>query len=383
MPILKLSYDSLPPHLKPCFVYLSFFPEDEEIDSQYLINLWVGEGYVAQEEYQDKLDIGWSYLCQLHSLCLIDRVGDIYDQVGKRFKLHDLLLDLVISIAKESQCAFSVEESFKICPTVQASSRCRRILMGKKSIADGDVDVMASSQAYSASRIRTLSLTQNRGIQNIPALLLSGSRVLRVLDLSCTDISTLPDCVGNLKLLTVLNLSSTKIVEVPECVKNIKSHIFLDISYCSNLKGFPVWIGELNCLKHLNMAVIMDAKFDGQMPRGMSKLVSLQAFKIGTSNKLSVDENEFFRLEHFASLVNLREVSITVRHEIELESIKDGILATLVKMRNLTMFNFSTLDNGILSEKMLAMKDLEFLSLTRFAVPNWICGFFNWSYLMF
>ncbi|XP_059074332.1 disease resistance RPP13-like protein 4 [Cryptomeria japonica] len=88
MQILKLSYDSLPPHLKPCFVYLSFFPEDEEIDYQYLINLWVAEGYVPQGD--DQLDIGWSYVCHLHSLCLVERVYEYqkhrYDQYYRWFK---------------------------------------------------------------------------------------------------------------------------------------------------------------------------------------------------------------------------------------------------------------------------------------------------------
>lgn len=88
---------------KPCFVYLSFFPEDEEIDYQYLINLWVAEGFVPQE--QDRLDIGWSHISHLHSLCLVERVsyqyGEDYryDQYSRWFRLHDLLFDLAISIA--------------------------------------------------------------------------------------------------------------------------------------------------------------------------------------------------------------------------------------------------------------------------------------------
>ncbi|GLJ14870.1 hypothetical protein SUGI_0241950 [Cryptomeria japonica] len=46
MGILKLSYDSLPACLKACFAYLSFFPEDKEIDLEYLVNLWIGEGFI-------------------------------------------------------------------------------------------------------------------------------------------------------------------------------------------------------------------------------------------------------------------------------------------------------------------------------------------------
>ncbi|GLJ20159.1 hypothetical protein SUGI_0365910 [Cryptomeria japonica] len=380
MQILKLSYDSLPVHLKPCFAYLSFFPEDEEIKSCYLINLWIAEGYIPQKEDQHQLDIGWNYLCHLYSLCLVESVGAMYMQGSGSFKLHDLLLDLAISIGKESQCAFSVDESFRKGPAVQASCSYRRILMGKKSIVDGDVDVMASNRAYSASRLRTLSFSQNRGIQKIPAILLSGARVLRVLDLSGTGISSLPACVGNLKLLRVLNLSGTNIAEVPECVKSNTSLRFLYISICENLEQLPEWIGELNFLEHLDLLGTALKKVDGSMPKGLSKLVSLQVLMIDNDNKLSVEDNEFLRLEHFVNLVNLHEVWIGIHHEAELKSIEDGILSTLVKMRTLGIINSTNVTEvnlPPLSEKMLAMKDLEFLHLEKFAVPNWICGFSN------
>ncbi|GLJ20106.1 hypothetical protein SUGI_0364780 [Cryptomeria japonica] len=380
MQILKLSYDSLPPHLKPCFAYLSFFPEDAKIEYPYLINLWVAEGYVPQGE--DQLDIGWRYICHLQSLCLIERVDDIYDQEKRMFKVHDLLLDLAISMSKESQCVFSAEKAFQKGPIVQANSRFRRILMAKKSIGDGDVNAMARNRAYSASRLRTLSFSENGGIQNIPEILLSSAKVLRVLDLSGTGISSLPDCVGNLKLLRVLNLSRTKISEVPECVKNNKSLRFLDISRCPNLGRLPEWIGELNCLEYLNIHQSFWIKYNGWMPKEIRKLVSLQVLVTDGGKELSVEENGFLRLEHFVNLVNLREVRIYVRHEAELKSIEDGILVTLVKMRNLTINNSveGHANEGNLpplSDKMLAMKDLEYLFLSTFAMPNWICGFSN------
>ncbi|GLJ20105.1 hypothetical protein SUGI_0364760 [Cryptomeria japonica] len=373
MQILKLSYDSLPPHLKPCFAYLSFFPEDAKIEYRYLINLWVAEGYVPQGE--DQLDIGWRYICHLQSLCLIERLGDIYGQGERMFKVHDLLLDLAISMSKESQCVFSAEEAFQKGPIVQANSRFRRILMAKKSIGDGDVNAMASNRAYSASRLRTLSFSKNGGIQNIPEILLRSAKVVRVLDLSGTGISSLPECVGNLMLLRVLNLRETKISEVPECVKNNKSLRFLDVSWCQNLERLPEWIGELNCLEYLDIRPTRGKKFDGSMPKGIRKLVSLQVLRIN-------GDNEFLQLEHFVNLVNLRQVRIDVRHEAELKSIEDGILATLVKMRTLGIINDveGHADEGHLpplSDKMLAMKDLEYLYLASFAVPNWICGLSN------
>ena len=111
-----------------------------------------------------------------------------------------------------------------------------RLLMVKKRIGDDDVDAMASDRAYCASRLCTLSLSQNNGIHNIPTTLLSGARVVHILDLSNTNISSLPACVENLKLLRFLNLSWKNITEVPTCVRSNKSLHFLDISLCSSLK---------------------------------------------------------------------------------------------------------------------------------------------------
>ncbi|XP_073282833.1 putative late blight resistance protein homolog R1B-17 [Primulina huaijiensis] len=44
--ILSLSYDYLPAHLKPCFLYMGVFPEDSEIRVSWLVKLWIAEGFL-------------------------------------------------------------------------------------------------------------------------------------------------------------------------------------------------------------------------------------------------------------------------------------------------------------------------------------------------
>ncbi|KAH9319368.1 hypothetical protein KI387_021137 [Taxus chinensis] len=180
MEILKLSYDSLPAPLRPCFAYFSFFPEDERIDPLYLIYLWIAEGFI--EGGGDHVEIGWSYINQLANLCLVETQEEVVDFFFVKSittcKMHDLLLDLAISISKEGQSAFSVDEAFNKVE----GSYCRRILLGKKSIHDEVILCLTSSSgAYSASRLRTLSLSSNYLIENIPAKLFTGMRALRVL----------------------------------------------------------------------------------------------------------------------------------------------------------------------------------------------------------
>lgn len=49
MPSLKLSYEALPAHLKPCFLYCSVFPKNTEIESEYLVHAWIGQGFVSAQ----------------------------------------------------------------------------------------------------------------------------------------------------------------------------------------------------------------------------------------------------------------------------------------------------------------------------------------------
>ncbi|KAK2652786.1 hypothetical protein Ddye_012642 [Dipteronia dyeriana] len=44
--ILALSYEDLPPEIKPCFLYMGIFPKKVEIPVRRLIHLWVAEGFV-------------------------------------------------------------------------------------------------------------------------------------------------------------------------------------------------------------------------------------------------------------------------------------------------------------------------------------------------
>ncbi|KAK2652746.1 hypothetical protein Ddye_012602 [Dipteronia dyeriana] len=44
--ILALSYQNLPPEIKPCFLYMGIFPKKVEIPVRRLIHLWVAEGFV-------------------------------------------------------------------------------------------------------------------------------------------------------------------------------------------------------------------------------------------------------------------------------------------------------------------------------------------------
>ena len=87
LPILKLSYDHLPSHLKYCFAYYSLFPKDCEISKLTLINLWIAQGFIqsSNEELQME-DVANEYCKDLlwRSFFQEASFGNIIS-----FKMHD------------------------------------------------------------------------------------------------------------------------------------------------------------------------------------------------------------------------------------------------------------------------------------------------------
>ncbi|KAK4382371.1 putative disease resistance protein [Sesamum angolense] len=69
--ILSLSYNSLPIHLKPCFLYMRVFPEDDEIKASKLIDLWIGEGFLKPVGGKSLKEVAKEYLKDLADRNLI------------------------------------------------------------------------------------------------------------------------------------------------------------------------------------------------------------------------------------------------------------------------------------------------------------------------
>ncbi|KAK4437298.1 putative late blight resistance proteinR1B-16 [Sesamum alatum] len=92
--ILALSYNSLPIHLKPCFLYMRVFPEDHEIKTSELIKLWISEGFLKPVGGKSLEEAAEEYLKDLTERNLIlsrerTRTGNM-----KTCSIHDILREL-------------------------------------------------------------------------------------------------------------------------------------------------------------------------------------------------------------------------------------------------------------------------------------------------
>ncbi|MBA0665402.1 hypothetical protein Goklo_005262 [Gossypium klotzschianum] len=96
--ILVLSYNDMPYHLKPCFLYLAHYPEDWEISKKELIRLWIAEGFISplsgSEEFLME-DLGEKFLEELIDRSLVQVSWRGYTGTNvKTCRVHDLFRDL-------------------------------------------------------------------------------------------------------------------------------------------------------------------------------------------------------------------------------------------------------------------------------------------------
>ena len=99
--------------------------------------------------------------------------------------------------------------------TVEECQGLRRISLMKNEISTIENGIQSPG-------LRSLLLSHNYSLESISASFFHNMRYLRVLDLSETSITSLPDSIGNLRLLKYLNLSGTHIQKLPESLSDLR-----------------------------------------------------------------------------------------------------------------------------------------------------------------
>ncbi|KAL7099405.1 hypothetical protein ACP275_09G082700 [Erythranthe tilingii] len=101
--VLLLSYNHLPVHLKPCFLYMGVFPEDRKIHVSWLIKLWVSEGFLKPISGKSLEVVSREYLEDLCDRNLI-RVHQRGSNGKIKFcNIHDLLREVCLREAEREK----------------------------------------------------------------------------------------------------------------------------------------------------------------------------------------------------------------------------------------------------------------------------------------
>nr|XP_016483410.1 PREDICTED: putative late blight resistance protein homolog R1A-10 [Nicotiana tabacum] len=101
--VLAMSYNYLPNHLKPCFLYMGVFPEDSEVNIVTLIKLWVSEGFLGKEKLKSMEQVGrdcWEDLVSRHLIMVRKRR---FNGEARTCGVHDLVRDLILREAEKEK----------------------------------------------------------------------------------------------------------------------------------------------------------------------------------------------------------------------------------------------------------------------------------------
>ncbi|KAK1293122.1 putative disease resistance protein [Acorus calamus] len=258
--VLALSYNDMPSYLKPCFIYLGLFPEDEEIWSSKLKMLWIAEGFTDVYKHKNEKmtveDIAEDYLEELYQRSLIQVVskksyGGLRTCGIKSFRIHDLLRDLAISEGKEFEflTVHGIKES-------NSPPKARRRLAIQL-----HVDEERNNQTWldlkgSSPKLRSLLCFKQRQISwcykgsSQSVIPIDGLKLLRVIDLKDLKLEQLPEEIGTLIYLRFLGLNNTGLERLPASVGDLFNLLTLDVRWNSELTMPPsVW--RMKKLRHL------------------------------------------------------------------------------------------------------------------------------------
>ncbi|PIN23805.1 Apoptotic ATPase [Handroanthus impetiginosus] len=238
--LLSLSFYDLPHHLKACFLYLSIFPEDELISKGTVIRLWTAEGFVEAKQGKTMEDIAEGYMNELLNRSLIQVVETFYDGRPRKFRIHHLVREYIISKAREQNIA-AVDSQGEI---PWPNSIRRLALHGVSN---------PTQQIYKGKNLRSLLFLGPTDSEWGPILyeLMRGScKMLKVLELRGAPIDVLPDEAFTLYHLMYLSLRETQVKVIPKSIGNLGKLETLDLKRCWITK-LPIEILKLQRLRNL------------------------------------------------------------------------------------------------------------------------------------
>uniref|UniRef100_A0A1D1YEQ9 Putative disease resistance protein RGA3 n=1 Tax=Anthurium amnicola TaxID=1678845 RepID=A0A1D1YEQ9_9ARAE len=307
LPALRLSYEHLPPHVKPCFAYVSIFSKGHLFDKVELIQLWIASGYIQSRGRKRMEDVGFDYLNCLLNRSLIQCVDD-------KYMVHDLLHDLGRFILRHDHCSIGTDQLNEI----SSEDRGQHHLSLRVSRRPG---VCKLEKLHNFRKLRTCSfLFSNLGVFQIPFGLFVNMACLRVLDLRNGGIQEIPDSIGNLMHLRYLDLRGTLITMLPESMCSLYMLQTLKLQRCDKLIMLPKDMCNLINLRHLEARQDLVAGISG-----VGKLVHLQELEV-----FSISEGHGIKIRDLRDMDELRG-RLCIR---DLQRVGSGEEASLANLRS-------------------------------------------------
>ncbi|XP_030941901.1 putative late blight resistance protein homolog R1B-8 [Quercus lobata] len=325
--ILALSYNHLPRHLKPCFLYFGIYPEDFEIPVRQLIRLWIAEGFIWQSGNRNIEDVAEDYLEDLIDRSLIQVAKKRLDGGVKTCRIHDLLRDLCISESSEEKF-LEVHSNVNLSPI----GKSRRI-----SIHYGNNPYISSGPCKPSNSRSIIGFGGVVELESPPdncylECICKSNKLVRVVELSNMGVCCLiPKGIEKLVLLSYFSLASGELI--PDSMCNLWNLETLDMRNSTARTKCNLW--NLETLDMRNSTVRTKC-----LPKGIWKLQRLRHLYLDGPTSLPRTK------KNTAALPNLQVLTgIAINEDTESHFAK----ARFPNLRKLGLYSSRWVESGILS----------------------------------
>ncbi|GAB4830893.1 hypothetical protein Ancab_004919 [Ancistrocladus abbreviatus] len=249
---LQSSYQNLRAETRPCYLFCALYPTAHPIETKELIDYWMWEGLLGSGTLTDMRSNGRRRLNELLDAGFLENASEVGEEV--KVKMLNLIRDMALAVAGE-QLFVQAGDTF---PSGSAWPEA----VVRASFMRNQLRALKLRGSYSFNSISTLLLQDNSFDMNHDSDFFDGMTNLKVLDLSHTNISSLPNSLSNLtnlralllrnclnklndlpslsnlKRLNVLDFSGTQLEQWPEGLQMLKNIRRLDLTQCK-LDIFP------------------------------------------------------------------------------------------------------------------------------------------------
>nr|KJB62733.1 hypothetical protein B456_009G432400 [Gossypium raimondii] len=282
---LKFSFDHLKDKkLKHCFLYCALYPEDFPIWEDELIECWIDEGFIDEmNTRQEMKDKGHAILKKLEDNCLLENGTHQYQPCKK---MHDAVRDMALSITSINP-RYMIQAGLQLekLPREEEWTRdIEKVSLKINSISEIPIDISPPK-----CQLLTTLLLQWNPIKKIPNSFFVNMPCLSVLDLSRTNIESLPDSISELKNLTALLLEGCQELRALPCLSKLQRLKKLDLNFTS-IEEVPEGMDMLINLRYLNLFVYTLKVIPTRVLPKLSHLQHLKVYMHGETKGLKADE---------------------------------------------------------------------------------------------
>ncbi|PSS19422.1 Disease resistance protein [Actinidia chinensis var. chinensis] len=290
--LLNFCFNNLNNAQKNCFHYGALYSEDSDIPIECLLECWAAEHFLGSNDDADKQRIhGRSILQQLKNVSLFEEGANT-----KYVRMHKIIRQVALH-----------DSAYKhLVKTNEAMRKSPDMIhwLEKNWISLMDNELQTLPDSPDCRMLSTLFLQKNLSLKAIPPSFFRQMVTLRVLDLYCTGIVSLPqslsevislkvlylkDCIYLTKLpyqleslqhLEVLDLQGTGVQSIPSFLKNLIRLRRLLVSFPKN-NSYKV---SSNCKVISELSALRELVIDVEAPRKQwgDKMLSTTIEKIVT-----------------------------------------------------------------------------------------------------